>query len=141
MIKPLKFKSENLLTDGKCNGCTDCCTVALTLTRKEFYKLKDKITKEIINKYEKEMKQGIYNLKCPFVTNNGCSIYDERPRICKEYLCDNDMETLARMAKDIKYMKEEKILLYKAFPKKIARIIEEYLLYKEVSEKKIKLEV
>jgi len=53
-----------------CNECTACCEGFLTGTI------------PILNNFE--LKEG---QPCPAVSQKGCTIYDQRPKICSDYIC------------------------------------------------------
>ena len=73
----------------KCLGCGNCCGSLLPLTDKDIKRLK-----YLIKAGTKPARQKViitYNtdLTCPFLTlDHTCSIYENRPAICKHYTCD-----------------------------------------------------
>jgi len=71
-----------------CLSCLECCKTLATPF--DYYRLSD----EDIKFYKMRGAQFfttnkgpfmVLNFSCPHLTENGCSIYEERPRICKEY--------------------------------------------------------
>ena len=84
----------NLTCNGKCTGCGECCSNALPMTDKEI-----EIIRKYIKRYNiKETKHvfplinHVFDLTCPFLDNNKscekCKIYEVRPRICRDFICD-----------------------------------------------------
>ena len=75
---------QDFTCNGECSKCGQCCSAFLPLTRTEFKRLR-KLAK----------KQGIYvhegadvDCTCPFLDgNNRCSIYEDRPMICRLFTC------------------------------------------------------
>lgn len=81
--------SDNTI-NGECSGCGRCCTDVLLLSNEEIWKIK----KYLNNHPEiRPVNRSLFVDKiacniCPFLQkNNKCSIYDIRPRICKNFLC------------------------------------------------------
>lgn len=87
---------------GGCKMCGNCCSNFLPLTKSEIKRLKQ------LAKHEyKQMYNNDWYSVCPFLNNNRCTIYNDRPLICREYTCskfnnsiysDNFMENLKREA-------------------------------------------
>ncbi len=87
-----KIKDEyNKIDDGKCSGCTDCCSESVhtyyieflniyiyLINNKEKY---DRLTERIKKYYLEEF----YRInKCPMLSEEGqCEIYDVRPLVCR----------------------------------------------------------
>ncbi len=74
----------------KCKKCGKCCRyMAFWLSKKPS---KDIIRWVNLHKGAKVIKEGKYwtyrfYLKCSKLKNNRCSIYKQRPDLCKEYKC------------------------------------------------------
>lgn len=51
-------------------GCSDCCGIA-PFARREWARVADK--------------RQAYGIKCPYVGEHGCDIYEQRPVICRIY--------------------------------------------------------
>ena len=96
---------ENLMQDyqkgscdytknGQCTGCGECCGNFLPLSAKEIRRIKALVKRKGI----REQKQFIptsmplYDFTCPFLDakrpKNKCTIYADRPAICKAFKCD-----------------------------------------------------
>ncbi len=75
--------------------CNQCCkafgTIALKIHEYEFIK-------PLVDKKYLSIMFGLklLNIKngCPLLIDNECSIYDNRPSICKTYMCDFQMDKL-----------------------------------------------
>lgn len=86
--------------EGECSKCGACCSALLPLTPKEIKDLK-RLAKTV-----KLNKQPIVvtsiDLTCPFLTNdNRCSIYSQRPIICRLFQCNKKVTE-----SDIKKMRD-----------------------------------
>lgn len=85
---------KDLSKNGKCKNCIGCCGIDIPLTFEEMLFLKNKLNQnpilkeKLIKEYTKE--RGNIIAYCPFVDLNKkkCSIYSERPLICKIYHCN-----------------------------------------------------
>ena len=66
-------------------NCSDCCGI-IPFSPKLWEKFKHKARKEIkVYKFENEVFAVDKNMKCAFLKNNKCAIYDNRPKICRDY--------------------------------------------------------
>lgn len=86
-----------------CNGCTDCCKVPTVFhhvpssvrhDNREHWVVISKRRAKKLNPYLirriKTDKSGVVTYhKCRRLTDSGCSIYEDRPFACREYLKDN----------------------------------------------------
>lgn len=85
---------KDLSKNGKCKNCIGCCGIDIPLTFEEMLFLKNKLNQnpilkeKLIKEYTKE--KGNIIAYCPFVDlkKKKCSIYSERPLICKIYHCN-----------------------------------------------------
>ena len=84
----------NFTKDGKCSGCGNYCSNLLPMSQKEV---------KIIHKYVKKhsikecvhmppTKEPVFDMTCPFRDNTKgiCTIYEVRPEICKQFICDSE---------------------------------------------------
>ena len=93
MFEEFSDGTYDLSDNGKCTGCGNCCSNILPMTEKEIL---------IIHKYIKEHKikeqkrilplaEPTIDMTCPFLNDNKtckkCTIYEVRPRICREFIC------------------------------------------------------
>ena len=84
----------NFTKDGKCSGCGNCCSNLLPMSQKEV----DVIHRHIKKHHVKECKHLLpvakpaFDMTCPFRDNDRkiCTIYEVRPEICKQFICDNE---------------------------------------------------
>ena len=84
-------KITNFSQNGECKGCIECCTVNLPLTKQEFKLMKSLLTKKMIDNIRKDISNGELYVICPFaIRGKGCSIYEQRPTICKIFHCDKN---------------------------------------------------
>lgn len=80
----------NFTKKGKCSKCGNCCSALLPLKSSEISRLRRLIKKRGIKPHEQPKVVVAVDLTCPFLTDdNLCSIYDERPFICRIFKCDS----------------------------------------------------
>ena len=105
----------NFCKDGKCIQCGNCCSNLLPMSQKEI----DVIHRYIRKKHIKECRHiapatVAYDMTCPFRDNDRkiCTIYEVRPEICKQFICDNEQRAkrnrkLLGQTRDIVDVREE----------------------------------
>ena len=90
--------------NGKCSGCGACCSTYLPITQKELKVLKAWVKK---NRYKPSniyaptnMRGHTLDLTCPFLNKDTgkCDVYDIRPAICREFICNKDISKRYRNA-------------------------------------------
>lgn len=112
-------KKEKDFSDeqGNCNGCSECCTVFVPVTKTELKILKRKMNKKMINNFIKNANEGNISVKCPFVTEKGCSIYNIKPFVCKAYHCKPSLKR-ELTSDDVDVNNPPTYMLYHAFDDK-----------------------
>ena len=108
-MKSTPDKSINYCKNGQCSRCCNCCGPVLPLSQKEIDKMlfiynNNKKVHDIVEKNcEIKIKPDGYpekiHLMCPFIDldKHGCSIYSQRPQICRLYRCDkNNRESVIK---------------------------------------------
>lgn len=79
---------KDFTCNGKCSKCGACCSNLLPLTKVEIKRLKRLVKRKNLKPHRHNVANAIYDMTCPFLTSDHkCSIYDERPVICKIFLC------------------------------------------------------
>ena len=76
--------------NGVCSKCGQCCSAILPVTPQEIEQIRKYIEKNEI-KPEPTLKilaNKTIDLTCPFYKQNKCLVYEVRPRICKDFMCD-----------------------------------------------------
>lgn len=90
-FKQLEVETVNLPCK-KCNG--DCCGPDVHFSKDEIVELKKIVSLKKFKVLPIEnsnsetymiSSKGVRNTKCVFLKNNKCSIYNARPKICKDY--------------------------------------------------------
>lgn len=95
----------NLTKNGVCSRCGQCCSNFIPLTQDEKIHLQ-KICKETdVEVQIKTLEDGRVFMLCPFLichpeTNTtSCSIYNDRPSICKIFKCDKKIKLSREQSK------------------------------------------
>lgn len=97
--------------DGKCSNCGGCCTNLLPMTANEILKIKRYIKKFGIKPSIRPvfaLSNVVVDLTCPFRDEGRriCTIYDVKPKICADFICNHDetdIEKIAHEMKDTRY--------------------------------------
>lgn len=83
----------NYTINGECSKCGQCCSTLLPLKRSEVEKLKKIIRTRNLKPHCQPRvlsAEPMFDLTCPFLTDeHECSIYDDRPYICRIFKCDS----------------------------------------------------
>lgn len=81
--------------NGKCSCCGQCCGDILHLSHKEIKRIRQYVKE---NKIEPTAKNIFvtYDNTCPFRdnVNKKCKIYEVRPDICREFICNLKKEDI-----------------------------------------------
>lgn len=84
----------NFTKDGKCSGCGNCCSNLLPMSQKEVDAIRRYIKKHGIKecRHLLPVAKPALDMTCPFRDNDkkSCMIYEVRPEICKQFICDNE---------------------------------------------------
>ncbi len=98
------MKLEDLITvadntqEGRCSSCGACCTDILPLTEKDIAEIKAYMKKHPIKEQRHKVVNAV-DLTCPFRDdiNRRCLIYEARPSICRDFLCNYKKSTIAEI--------------------------------------------
>ena len=84
-----KHGCYNYTHNGECSKCGSCCSTLLPLKSSEIALLRRLIKQRHIKPHEQPKVFVGVDLTCPFLTDdNECSIYSDRPFICRVFKCD-----------------------------------------------------
>lgn len=106
----------NYTVGGKCSGCGSCCGDLLPLSDDEINRIHKYIRRNHIAecKHLFPLAKSPLDLTCPFRDNGQktCRIYDVRPEICRQFICDNEQRAkenreLLKVGRRIVSMREE----------------------------------
>lgn len=91
------IRVKDFTCDGKCSNCGKCCSDMLPLSEKEVSTIKKYMKKHPIKEQRHNFAAGV-DLTCPFrdEANRRCLIYEIRPAICREFMCNYKKEDLLR---------------------------------------------
>jgi len=83
---------EKVSSQINCRDCANCCKVLHPIIRKKdvsrLTKLLNISNDEFIDKYLKKDENGTFVFKgeiCPFLVNNSCTVYENRPEDCHSF--------------------------------------------------------
>ena len=93
MIKDMEHGVYDFTKNGKCSSCGSCCSRYLPLSSKELKEIKRYVKKHRIKPYVHTFPttEPTLDMTCPFrdEENKICTIYQQRPQICRSFLCSN----------------------------------------------------
>ena len=84
---------HDLTDNGKCTQCGACCANLLIMTAEEISTIRRYIKKHDIKEHKHILPtpSPVLDLTCPFLDDdkqcNKCSIYEVRPRVCRDFIC------------------------------------------------------
>ncbi len=83
--------------NGKCSNCGQCCSNLLPLSNSEVKRIKQYIKKHNIKEQRHNVMVGV-DMTCPFrdERNRKCLIYDIRPQICREFMCNHTKDDIMK---------------------------------------------
>ncbi|WP_419037746.1 YkgJ family cysteine cluster protein [Enterocloster bolteae] len=99
IAKGMEDNLYNYTVNGKCSKCGNCCSDILPLSDDEIRR----IHKYVCQKRIKESKhlipvaKPVLDMTCPFRDNGKkiCTIYEVRPEICRQFICDSEQRAKA----------------------------------------------
>lgn len=93
---------EDFTKDGNCSNCGNCCSNCLPLSEAEVKRIKAYINKHNIKEQRHNAMMGV-DMTCPFrdEANRKCLIYEIRPAICREFMCNHTHEDIMKSKLDI----------------------------------------
>ena len=92
---------KDFTDNGKCSNCGNCCSNMLPLSEKEINHIKKYIKLHNIKEQRHNAMVGI-DMTCPFrdEANKKCLIYEVRPQICRQFMCNHTKEDIMRAKMD-----------------------------------------
>lgn len=93
----LDVQINDYTKDGKCSSCGQCCSNLLPLSNREVKTIKQYIKKHNI-KEQRHNAMMLVDMTCPFrdETNKKCLIYEIRPQICRQFMCNHSKEDIKK---------------------------------------------
>lgn len=81
--------------NGRCSNCGKCCSNLLPLSNNEVKTIKQYIKKHKIKEQRHNAMLGV-DMTCPFrdEANKKCLIYEIRPAICRQFMCNHTKEDI-----------------------------------------------
>lgn len=95
MINDFNNGTYDFTKKGKCTGCGKCCSNLLPMTDDEILVIKKYVKANNIKEQSHivaPLSTPTIDLTCPFLNDSKscekCTIYEVRPRICRDFICD-----------------------------------------------------
>lgn len=103
--------NKSILSNA-CRSCGSCCRLFLiNLTEKEFNSgeyLTESDNHDHFDDFDSVEEYGLNILKknidesCVYLLDNKCSVYDNRPEVCRDFYCGSDRKEFSEMIEEIK---------------------------------------
>lgn len=93
---------KDFTQEGKCSNCGECCSNCLPLSEAEIQQIHKYIKKHNIKEQRHNFMVGT-DMTCPFRDNahRKCLIYEIRPAICREFMCNHTHDDIMKAKLDI----------------------------------------
>lgn len=90
-----ELKLTDNTVNGKCSGCGACCSDFLPLSDAEIKRIKVYAKAHGLKEQRHNFMVG-YDMTCPFRddANKKCLVYEVRPAICRQFVCNHTMEDI-----------------------------------------------
>lgn len=95
MLNEFNDGTYDFTCNGKCVGCGQCCSNLLPMTDEEIKVIKQYIKANGIKEHSHivvPLATPTIDMTCPFLDDSKscekCTIYEVRPRICRDFICD-----------------------------------------------------
>lgn len=103
---------NNKIDVSSCHSCGSCCRLFLiNLTEKELNSgkfLTESFNHDHFEDFASIEEYGLNILKknddesCIYLLDNKCSVYDNRPEVCRDFSCGSDRKEFSEMIEEIK---------------------------------------
>ena len=99
---------SDFTNNGVCSRCGQCCSNFIPLTAEEVQRLREICKRPDTMVQIKTIPDGRVMMLCPFLIMHPesnfteCSIYEERPSVCRIFKCDEKKKFTAEESKDYK---------------------------------------
>jgi Fe-S-cluster containining protein len=92
----IRDEITDFTVDSNCSSCGNCCNNALPMNKKEIDRVKKYVKSNNINEIKNvtPLAKAPLDMTCPFrdSTNNVCTIYEVRPKVCRSFICNKPEE-------------------------------------------------
>lgn len=101
VMRDMENGTYNFCKDGNCSCCGQCCSNLLPMTNEEIKEIKHYIKANGIKAQNHLIPtNAMADLTCPFLDTSKekkCTIYEVRPRICRDFICDPKQRKVPNM--------------------------------------------
>ena len=89
-------KVEDFTCNKKCSGCGNCCTDFLPMSKSDVKRIQRYLKEHPEIKEQVHIDGNNMHIKCAFrdEINKKCLIYPVRPFVCKQFICNLDLDTI-----------------------------------------------
>lgn len=98
MVADTKDGVKDFTKNGKCSGCGNCCANFIPVSAGEIERIRRYVKKNGIKEQLRRFPtaEPMFDMMCPFrdESRKVCTIYEVRPAVCRDFLCDKPDEEL-----------------------------------------------
>lgn len=97
----MDYQVKDFTCNGECSNCGQCCSNLLPLSSEEVKRIKKYIKSHNIKEQRHNAMVGV-DMTCPFrdEANRKCLIYQIRPAICRQFMCNHTKEDIQKAKMD-----------------------------------------
>ena len=110
-LQDMNNGTYDFTNNGKCTGCGACCSNLLPMTDVEISTIRKYIKSHGIKEFKHliPLANPSVDMTCPFMDDtkkcDKCMIYEVRPKICRDFICDPKQRP---MDMDLRYIMSAK---------------------------------
>ena len=93
----MEYTVTDYTNNGKCSNCGECCSNCLPISNGEIKRIRAYIKEHKIREQRHNALVGV-DMTCPFRddVNKKCLIYEIRPSICRQFMCNHTKEDIMK---------------------------------------------
>lgn len=88
--------TTNNSCNNQCSKCMECCTDFIPMTLEEIDRIKSYMSTHDVQRNFCTDSKGNYKVLCPFLSEEGCQIYEVRPAVCRGFCCWKSSNNIKR---------------------------------------------
>lgn len=102
--------------NDKCSNCGECCSNLLPLSDAEIRRVHAFVKNNKIKEQRHNAQTGV-DMTCPFrdEANRKCLIYEVRPQICREFLCNQSKKDIIKKRDSIQQANKITLMRHEFF--------------------------
>lgn len=87
IVKDTEHSIKDFTLNGKCSKCGECCGSVIPINQEDVNRLQEYVVYHKVRP-QKQILIMTNKLRCPYYNGQKCLIYEARPTICREFVCN-----------------------------------------------------